>query len=186
MSHLGKKPLPIPEGVSVSIGDDVFEARGPKGTLSVRVHPDIVVAAEGGSVTVQPRAGREGVRGARAQWGTVWALVRNTLAGVASGFLKQLELQGVGYRAELAGRTVKLSLGFTHPVEVEAPEGITIRVEKNIITVEGADKARVGEVAASIRRLRPPEPYKGKGIRYLGEVVRRKAGKVAGGTTATG
>lgn len=185
MSRLALKPLSIPSGVTVTVRDGVLSAQGPKGTLTVRIHPDVAVTIDGSALTVIPVAGREDAKGVRAQWGTVWSLVRNAVDGVARGYAKQLELQGVGYRAELAGQTVRLAVGFTHPVDIPAPSGVTFRVEKNIITVEGADKALVGEVAASIRRVRPPEPYKGKGIRYVGEVVRRKQGKVAGaGATA--
>lgn len=187
MSKLARRELMIPDGVSVTVSDGTVQARGPQGTLSVPVHADIAVRAEAQAVIVRPRPGREQVRGVRAQWGTTWALIRNALEGVTKGFERRLELHGVGYRAELTGRTLRLSLGFTHPVAVEAPEGITFRVEKNLLTVAGAEKQQVGEVAAAIRRLRPPEPYKGKGIRYLGEVVRRKAGKAAGaGTAVTG
>lgn len=183
MSRLARKAIPVADGLSALVEDGTFSARGPAGTLVVKIHPDILVRVEGGAVTVAPRPSREQVRGVRAQCGTVWSLIRNALEGARRGFEKRLELHGVGYRAELVGNTLRLSLGFTHPVEVAAPDGIHFRVEKNIVTVAGADKARVGEAAASIRRLRPPEPYKGKGVRYAGEIVRRKAGKVAGATT---
>lgn len=183
MSRLARKPIPMAEGVAGTVTGPTFEVRGPSGTLSVVVHPDITVRVEGNLVSVGPRLGRAEARGVRAQCGTVWALIRNAVEGAQKGFQKRLELHGVGYRAELHGQTLRLALGFTHPVEVVAPSGITFVVEKNVITVQGAEKARVGEVAASIRRFRPPEPYKGKGIRYVGEVVRRKAGKVAGATS---
>ncbi|MDP3685751.1 MAG: 50S ribosomal protein L6 [bacterium] len=181
MSRLGLRPLPIPEGVTVTVADGALHAKGPKGTLSVAIPAIMNVSIADGTVTVRPRIGAAGKVSERAaHWGTTWALIRNVLAGVSQGFEKRLELQGVGYRAELSGKILRLFLGFTHPVEFETPSDIVFQVEKNIITVQGPDKSLVGEVAASIRRARPPEPYKGKGVRYVGEVVRRKAGKVAG------
>lgn len=184
MSWLARKPIPIPTGVTVTVTSGVVEARGPNGTLSFRVHPDVAVVAETSGVRVAPATGRERTRRVSAQLGTTWALIRNAVEGVTRGFERQLELQGVGYRAEVSDRRLTLTVGFTHPVVIEAPEGVRFAVEKNRITVSGAGKELVGEVAASIRRVRPPEPYKGKGIRYVGEVVRRKAGKVAGSTAA--
>lgn len=183
MSRLARKAIPLAEGVTGTVTGSVFEVRGPSGTLSVPLHPDVTARVEGNLVMVSPLLGREEASGVRAQCGTAWALIRNAVEGAQKGFAKRLELHGVGYRAELQGQTLRLALGFTHPVEVVAPAGITFAVDKNVITVLGPEKARVGEVAASIRRFRPPEPYKGKGIRYVGEVVRRKAGKVAGATS---
>lgn len=185
MSRLARKPVSLPAGVMALVRDGLLEVKGPKGTLSVRLHPDVTVATEESGIRVRITAGRESIRGVHAQLGTAWALIRNAVEGVSRGFERQLELQGVGYRVEAAGRRLTLAVGFTHPLVVEAPEGIAFSVEKNRITVAGIDKALVGETAASIRRIRPPEPYKGKGIRYVGEVVRRKAGKVAGATAAT-
>ncbi|TSC72994.1 MAG: large subunit ribosomal protein L6 [Parcubacteria group bacterium Gr01-1014_38] len=181
MSRLGLRPLTIPDGVSVTVAGGALQAKGPKGALSVIIPTIIGVSVADGKVIIRPReeAGGKATEAA-ALWGTTWALVRNVLIGVSQGFEKQLELHGVGYRAELSGKVLRLFLGFTHPVKVEAPSDVTFRVEKNIITVHGPDKSLVGELAASIRRARPPEPYKGKGIRYVGEIVRRKAGKVAG------
>lgn len=184
MSLLGRKPIPIPSGTTVTVDGAVVTAKGPQGTLSVAVHPDIQAVLEGAQIWIRPAAGREQVRGVSAQWGTSWALVRNAVEGVSKGFTKRLELHGVGYRAEISGRTLRLSVGFTHQVEVAPPEGLVVSVEKNTITVHGADKALVGAYAAAVRRVRPPEPYKGKGIRYVGEIVRRKVGKVAGGAAA--
>lgn len=186
MSRLGRRPLPIPPGVTVEADETSVRVEGPKGTLTTRLPRGIVAAVEDGAVVVRPAPGRERARGVAAVWGTAWAHIGNALRGVTEGFTKKLELQGVGYRAELTGRTLKLLLGFSHPVEVEAPEGITFSVEKNIITVAGSSKQAVGEAAAAIRRIRPPEPYKGKGVRYEGEVVRRKPGKLAGAAGASG
>lgn len=184
MSLLGRRSLPLPSGVTVKVENRILTASGPKGTLSVSVPAGIDVNVSESAVRVSPVAGREGARGIAASWGTTWAHIRNALVGVSQGFEKKLELHGVGYRAEIAGTTLRLSLGFSHPVEVEPPMGISFAVSKNVVTVSGANNVQVGDVAAGIRRLRPPEPYKGKGIRYVGEVVRRKAGKVAGTATA--
>lgn len=184
MSRLARKAIPLADGVTGTVTGSVFNVQGPNGALSVPLHSDVTARIEGNLVMVSPRPGREEASGVRAQCGTAWALIRNAVEGVKKGFEKRLELHGVGYRAELHGQTLRLTLGFTHPIEVTMPQGITFLVDKNVITVSGAEKARVGEVAASIRRFRPPEPYKGKGIRYQGEVVRRKAGKVAGATTS--
>lgn len=184
MSRLGLRPLPIPDGVTVTVADGALHAKGMKGALSVVIPTPIGVSVDQGTVIVRPResTGRKTTETA-ALWGTTWSLIRNALTGVSRGFTKQLELQGVGYRADLSGKILRLFLGFTHPVEFETPPDMTLLVEKNIITVQGPDKSLVGELAASIRRARPPEPYKGKGIRYVGEFVRRKAGKVAGAAT---
>lgn len=186
MSLLGRKPIVLPEGVAVAPKEGALEVRGPKGTLFLRLHPDMVAMVEGLNVVITPAAERIGGKGVSALWGTQWSLVRNAVIGVSLGFEKQLELQGVGYRAEVSGNVLRLNVGFTHPVELTAPQGITIGVEKNVVKVHGIDKQTVGEFAAAIRRVRPPEPYKGKGIRYVGEVVRRKEGKVVGATTSAG
>lgn len=184
MSLLGRKLLPIPDGASVTVEGQVVTVKGPQGTLTVSLHPDVRAAVEGKAVRVLPAAGRERAKGVSAQWGTAWALLRNALQGATAGFAKRLELQGVGYRAELVGNTLRLSVGFTHPVELPLPAGVALAVDKNIMTVSGVNRQQVGEFAAVIRRVRPPEPYKGKGIRYLGEVVRRKVGKVVGAAGA--
>lgn len=160
--------------------------KGPKGTLDLQLPLSVSASVLAGAVAVRPLREPVERRDDRALWGTAWSLVRNALHGVSQGYVKRLELQGVGYRAELTGASLRLFLGFTQPVQVEAPPDITFAVEKNLITVSGPSKYLVGEVAASIRRLRPPEPYKGKGVRYLGEIVRRKAGKVAGAAAGTG
>ncbi len=184
MSRIGKNPIQIPQGVTVTINESLVTVNGPKGTLNMKVHPVISVAMEGSEVVVKPKEGKELAKGASALWGMTRALVNNLIVGVTQGYEKKLELQGVGYRAELKGKTLVLSVGFSHPVEIPAPEGISFVVDKNIVTISGIDKYLVGETAARIRKVRKPEPYKGKGIRYVGEHVRRKEGKVVGGSEA--
>lgn len=179
MSRIGKQPIPIPTGVTVTVKDLVVTVKGPKGELTRTIHPTMKVAVEGSTVVCS--VGRPS-KESSALWGTTRAVVASMVEGVSQGFKKQLEMQGVGYRAAVKGKNLELSVGFSHPVVVEAPEGITFKVEKELVTVEGFDKYVVGQVAADIRKVRPPEPYKGKGIRYLGEKVRRKVGKVVGTT----
>lgn len=177
MSRIGKQPITIPAGVTVTVDKNMVTAQGPQGTISRRVHRDISVAIADGILTCSvTRHSKQ----ASALWGTTRAVLNNIITGVQEGFQKKLELHGVGYRAALKGSDLEMQLGFSHPVTVPAPEGISFSVQKNIITVEGADIIRVGQVTADIRAIRPPEPYKGKGIRYVGEHVRRKVGKVAG------
>ncbi len=159
--------------------------KGPKGELKVAIHPSISVVSDGKSITVAPAAGaKKDSKEVKALWGLSRVLIANLMEGVTKGFEKQLELQGVGYRAELKGKDLVLSVGFSHQVPVAAPAGISFAVEKNIIKITGIDKQLVGETAARIRRIRKPEPYKGKGIRYVGEKVRRKEGKVVGTATS--
>jgi large subunit ribosomal protein L6 len=179
MSRIGKQPIPIPGGVTVEVKDSVVQVKGPSGTLSQAVDPDITVAVEDGEVRVtRPSDQREH----RALHGLYRSLVANMVEGVTNGFEKRLEIQGVGYRAALKGSGLELQLGFSHPVDFPAPEGITFEVPApNRISIKGIDKQLVGETAARIRRIRKPEPYKGKGIRYEGEYVRKKAGKAAKG-----
>ncbi len=175
MSRIGRLPVSIPNSVQVQVDDQVVSVAGPKGELKIQVHPDVRVHVDGGRLVVtrltdEPRQ--------RALHGLTRALLNNMVAGVSEGFMKTLELQGVGYRAQQMGANIQLSLGFSHPVDVTPPSGITLEVEGTTrVHVRGIDKEQVGQTAAEIRRLRPPEPYKGKGIRYAGEVVRRKAGK---------
>ncbi len=177
MSRIGKQPIPVPSGVNVSISDDRVEVTGPKGTLSEAVPARITVRADGDTLVVE-RADDAG--DTRAKHGLVRSLVNNMVVGVSEGFSKELDIQGVGFRATLAGSDLDLSLGFSHPVKIAAPEGITFEVPgPNRVKVSGIDKQAVGQVAAEIRALRKPEPYKGKGVRYLGERVARKAGKAA-------
>lgn len=176
MSRIGKSPITIPDGVTMDVSDTACTVKGPKGELTVRLHPHVRVTVEGTVARVgvtNPDEKRD-----RAVWGLFRVLISNLVEGVTKGFSKQLEIHGVGYRASAEGKNLTLNLGFSHPVIFPIPDGSTISVEKNIITIGGIDKQQIGEIAAAIRRLRPPEPYKGKGIRYVGEHVRRKAGKV--------
>lgn len=179
MSRTGKLAIKIPAGVEVASASDTITVKGKGGTLTRPVHPSIVITVEGGQISVAPK---NDTRLARALWGTYAAHVRNMVTGVGTPFSKRLDVQGIGYRAELSGKALKLSVGFSHPVLLEIPEGLTTLVEKNIITVSGIDKDAVGQFAAKIRSTKKPEPYKGKGIRYEGEVVREKQGKKAAGS----
>lgn len=175
MSRVGRKPLPIPQGVEVSLAGNVATVKGPRGTLTQALHPEMRVRVEGPAVLVE-RPSDE--RQHRALHGLTRALLANMVRGVTQGYQRQLELHGVGYKAEAHAKGVRLVVGLSHPVEFAAPAGIKISVENNTqIRVEGIDKALVGQVASELRKVRPPEPYKGKGIRYVGEQVRRKAGK---------
>jgi large subunit ribosomal protein L6 len=177
MSRIGKKPIPLPTGVTVSIEPELVQVNGPRGTLSERVPRDIGVAQDGDTIVVT----RPTDRGQhRALHGLTRSLVANMVEGVTSGFQKTLEIQGVGYRAVLKGSDLELALGYSHPVPVKAPDGIEFEVpQPTKVIVKGNSKQMVGEVAAYIRKQRPPEPYKGKGIRYEGEYVARKVGKRA-------
>jgi large subunit ribosomal protein L6 len=176
VSRIGRMPIPVPQGVQVNIEDNRVTVRGPRGELTRTFHPDMTVTLQGDHLVVtRPTDQRQH----RALHGLTRALLANMVAGVVQGFRKVLQIEGVGYRAELQDNKLVLNVGFSHPVEFEPPEGITFQVEQRakLITVEGIDKELVGEVTARIRRVRPPEPYKGKGIRYQGEYVRRKPGK---------
>jgi large subunit ribosomal protein L6 len=177
MSRIGKQPIPVPAGVTVSIEPGVVRVNGPKGELSEAIHRDITVAQEGEEVRVT----RPTDRGEhRALHGLTRSLVFNMVQGVTQGYEKALEIQGVGYRAQKKGSDLELSLGYSHPVPVKAPDGIEFEVpQPTRVIVRGISKQLVGEVAANIRKQRPPEPYKGKGIRYEGEYVARKVGKRA-------
>jgi large subunit ribosomal protein L6 len=179
MSRVGKKPIEVPGNVSVTMDGDLVSVKGPKGELSFRRHSTIDVKMEGSELVCSVR---RKIKESPALWGTTRARIGNMVEGVVSGYKKQLELQGVGYRAQLKGKDLQLALGYSHPIVVKALDGITFTVENNVITVEGIDKEKVGQVAADIRKLRKPEPYKGKGVRYVGENVRRKVGKVMGST----
>ena len=176
MSRIGKAPIPVPSGVDVTVADRTITVKGPKGTLD-RVIPGTITIRQEGTDLLVERPDDE--RQSRAMHGLVRSLVNNMVVGVTDGFTKQLEIIGVGYRATAKGQdTLDLALGFSHPVEVKAPAGVTFDVPSpNRIDVKGSDKELVGQVAADIRKLRKPEPYKGKGVRYLGEHVVRKAGK---------
>jgi large subunit ribosomal protein L6 len=174
MSRVGKRPVEIPKGVSVEQSGRELHVKGPKGSLAERMPVSIDVRVENGEVLVARENDRQTTRAAH---GLARALVANMVKGVTQGFARELELQGVGYRAEASGQTLKLSLGFSHPVNVPVPSGLKVSVADNKIRIEGADKQLVGQFAANVRGLRPPEPYKGKGLRYVGEQVRRKVGK---------
>jgi large subunit ribosomal protein L6 len=177
MSRIGKQPIPVPAGVSIAIEPERVTVNGPRGELSERIHRDIIVEQVDGEL----RVSRPTDRGEhRALHGLTRTLVANMVTGVTNGFEKRLEIQGVGYRAQLRGRDLELALGYSHPISVKAPEGIDFEVPAPTrIVVRGASKQRVGEIAAYIRKQRKPEPYKGKGIRYEGEYVARKVGKRA-------
>jgi large subunit ribosomal protein L6 len=177
MSRLGKLPIIIPAGVTVTIAAASVVFKGPKGELTLKRNPLIDVKLEDNEVKVAPFD--KDAKNASAMWGLVWSLTRNCVIGVSEGFVKKLEINGVGYRAAVAGSQLNLSLGFSHPIEFKLPAGISASVEGNTISLAGIDKALVGETAAQIRKLRKPEPYKGKGVKYSDEVIRRKAGKSA-------
>jgi large subunit ribosomal protein L6 len=179
MSRIGKKPVGVPKGVDVNVAERTLRVKGPKGELALNVHPELSVKVEDGQVVVERPS--DSARH-KALHGLTRTLVSNMMAGVTSGFSKTLEIVGVGYKAEKkGGDQLTLSLGYSHPIQYRPPAGITIDVPNpTTVTVRGADKQTVGQVAADIRSFRPPEPYKGKGIRYQGEQIRRKAGKTAG------
>lgn len=177
MSRLGKLPIIIPNGVTVSVNDAVVTFKGPKGELTLKRNILIDVKLVDNEVKVAPY--NKDAKNASAMWGLVWSLTRNCVIGVSEGFTKKLEINGVGYRAAVAGRQLNLSLGYSHPIEFKLPDNITATVEGNTISIFGVDKALVGETSAQIRKLRKPEPYKGKGVKYSDEVIRRKAGKSA-------
>jgi large subunit ribosomal protein L6 len=180
MSRIGNRPIAIPSGVTVDKIDGGLRVKGPKGTLSEQLPAAIGVEIEGGEVVFK-RASEDGP--SRALHGLVRALVANMVKGVVTPFTRELEIQGVGYRAEASGKKLTLLLGFSHPIEMPVPEGLSVSVERNVIVrIEGIDRRRVGQFAANLRALRPPEPYKGKGIRYVDERVRRKVGKAAAGS----
>ncbi len=179
MSRVGKKPIVIPQGVDVTVNGKTVKVKGPKGELmeelNAVVTPSLVQGQDGQEI--QFAVGQEDEKYDRAQWGTARALVANMIEGVTKGFSKKLEINGVGYRVNLQGHMLVLSVGFSHDVRVELPAGITADVEANFITISGTNKHDVGSFADSLRKIRKPEPYKGKGIKYAEEIIRRKAGK---------
>lgn len=177
MSRIGRKPLEVPKGVQVSITNDVVSVKGPKGTLNLPRHKDIEIKQEGTEI-IFGRTKEEG--SVRAAHGLMRALVGNMLTGVTAGFERKLEINGVGYKAEVKGSNITLSLGYSHPIEFKLPDGITAKVDKNILVLTGIDKQALGAASANIRSFRPPEPYKGKGVKYVEETITRKAGKTAG------
>ncbi|OWX99771.1 MULTISPECIES: 50S ribosomal protein L6 [unclassified Thioclava] len=175
MSRIGKKPVELPSGVSAQLSGQTIEVKGPKGTRSFTATDDVTLKVEDNLVTITPRGLS---KRARQQWGMTRSQVANLVQGVTEGFKKELEIQGVGYRAQMQGNVLKLSLGYSHEVNFEVPEGVTVTAPKQTeIVVEGSDQQQVGQVAANIREWRAPEPYKGKGIRYKGEYIFRKEGK---------
>lgn len=177
MSRIGKKLITLPSDVEMTISGAHISVKGPKGALQLDLHPHVAIIKDGQNVTLTVK--NETDVSDRALWGLFGALITNMLVGVTKGFEKKLEINGVGYKVALQGNALKFDLGFSHPIVFSIPSGISATVEKNLITVSGIDKQLVGETAARIRRLRPPEPYKGKGIKYLEETIRRKAGKAA-------
>jgi len=183
MSRIGKKPVPFPKNVKIAISGRTLSFEGPKGKLSFEHHPSATVKLDGGNVVV----GRvDDEKLSRAVHGLTRALIANDIKGVAEGYVKDLEIQGVGYKAEMQGKTISLSLGFANQMKVAIPDGLAVKIEAQgtRINIAGADKQAVGQLAAEIRKLRKPEPYKGKGVRYVGEVVKKKLGKQFAGAGA--
>lgn len=175
MSRVGKKPIPAPSGVTVTVNGQDVSVKGPKGTLNFRAHDDVAVSFGDGAISVKPR--HETPR-ARALWGTTRAVLANNIKGVTQGFEKNLEMTGVGYRAAMQGKNLQLNLGYSHEIVYSPPEGVTLATPKPTeIKVSGIDPQVVGQAASEIRSYRSPEPYKGKGVRYAGEYIRRKEGK---------
>jgi large subunit ribosomal protein L6 len=179
MSRIGKKPIEIPPGVQVKIEGNRVYVEGPKGKLSKEFRPEIGVEIKEGKILVFPQ---KSSKITKALWGTTRQLIFNMIEGVTKGYEKKLEIEGLGYKATLEGKNLVLRVGYSHPVIITPPEGVIISVDKNIITVSGIDKELVGQVAANIKKVKPAEPYKGKGIKYLGEKIIRKVGKKATAT----
>lgn len=178
MSRIGKVPVKIPAGVQVSVAGQKIDVKGAKGTLSRVVNKELAVSFADGEVKLTPQIEGDSTK---ALWGLNRVLIENMVVGVTAGYRKDLEIVGVGYKAEMKGKDVQLSVGLSSPMLYKAPDGIKLNVENQVkVSIEGIDKEKVGQTAAEIRRVRPPEPYKGKGIRYAGEQLRRKAGKTAG------
>lgn len=186
MSRIGKKPISIPSGVEIKVEDGLVKVKGPKGELTRKIRPELEIQVKEGQIFVSPKTNVDFKKEKRlsAFWGLTRALIANMVEGVTKGYDKKLEMVGIGYRAAVEGEDLVLQVGFVNPIKIKAKPGVKFGVEKNIITVSGIDKELVGQVAAAIRKVRPPEPYKGKGIRYVGEEVRKKMGKKAA-TTAT-
>jgi len=175
MSRIGKKPISVPAGVTASVEGQTVKVKGPKGALQLVIHDDVVVKMDSGAIKVDPR---HETKRARSLWGTSRTLVSNLVEGVTKGFEEKLEITGVGYRAAIQGKNLQLALGFSHDVQYPIPEGISIATPKPTeIVISGIEKQRVGQVAAEIRDYRPPEPYKGKGVKYANEFIFRKEGK---------
>ena len=180
MSRIGKKPVSVPKGVKVAIADRTVSVEGPKGTLTFTHRPEVSVAEADGQVTVSVDESLLGEKRVRALWGTTRALINNMMTGAEKGYTKKLEIHGVGWTAAVAGTNLKLNVGYANTIEMPIPTGVAVTVEKQLITIEGADKQAVGQFAAAARAKRPPEPYNGKGIRYADEIIRKKEGKQFG------
>jgi large subunit ribosomal protein L6 len=175
MSRIGKKPVAVPSGITANVEGQTVKIKGPKGALQVVLHDDVTVKLDGGQIKVDPRFE---TKRARSQWGTSRTLIANLIAGVTKGFEQRLEINGVGYRATVQGKNLQIALGYSHDIVYPIPEGITIATPRPVeIVITGSDRQKVGQVAAEIRDYRPPEPYKGKGIKYAGERIFRKEGK---------
>jgi large subunit ribosomal protein L6 len=175
MSRIGKRPIAVPSGVTANVEGQTVKVKGPKGSLAVVLHGDVEVTLDGGRIKVDPRAD---TKRARSQWGTARTLVANLVAGVSKGFEERLQINGVGYRAAVQGKNLQIALGYSHDITYPIPEGISIATPRPIeIVISGSDRQKVGQVAAEIRGYRPPEPYKGKGIKYASERIFRKQGK---------
>jgi large subunit ribosomal protein L6 len=175
MSRIGKKPVAVPSGITANVEGQTVKIKGPKGALQVVLHDDVSVKLDGGLIQVDPRSQS---KRARSQWGTSRTLIANLIAGVTKGFEQRLEINGVGYRASVQGKNLQIALGYSHDIVYPIPEGITIATPRPVeIVISGMDRQKVGQVAAEIRDYRPPEPYKGKGIKYAGERIFRKEGK---------
>jgi large subunit ribosomal protein L6 len=175
MSRIGKRPVAVPSGITAAVEGQTVKIKGPKGALQVVLHDDVAVKLEGGQIQVDPRFE---TKRARSQWGTSRTLINNLIAGVTKGFEQRLEINGVGYRAAVQGKNLQIALGYSHDIVYPIPDGITIATPRPVeIVISGSDRQKVGQVAAEIREYRPPEPYKGKGIKYAGERIFRKEGK---------
>jgi large subunit ribosomal protein L6 len=175
MSRIGKRPVVVPSGITANVEGQTVKIKGPKGALQVVLHDDVSVKLDGGQIKVDPRSE---TKRARSQWGTSRTLIANLIAGVTKGFEQRLEINGVGYRASVQGKNLQIALGYSHDIVYAIPEGITIATPRPVeIVITGMDRQKVGQVAAEIRDYRPPEPYKGKGIKYAGERIFRKEGK---------
>ncbi|GBD33867.1 50S ribosomal protein L6 [bacterium HR34] len=186
MSRIGKKPIKVEEGVDIKLENGKVKVKGPKGELTFDIPPYITVEKKDNEVIVKPieKFPKRLKNQVKALWGTTRAIINNMVQGVLRGYEKKLQIEGIGYKASVQGKDLILEVGFTHPVKVQCPEGIQFSVEKNIITVSGVDRQKVGQIAAFIRSIKKPDPYKGKGIRYVGEQIRKKLGKKAVGAGA--
>lgn len=180
MSRIGKKPVDVPSGVTVNVNDRKISVQGPKGTLEFVHRPEVNVSVDGSQVSVAVDDALVGSKQVRALWGTTRALVSNMVEGVSKGYERKLQIVGVGWTAAVAGQKLKLNVGYANTIEMDIPTGVSVAVEKDIVTVTGADKQAVGQFASACRAKRKPEPYNGKGVRYLGEEIRKKEGKQFG------